>query len=128
MIITHAACMLSGLLSITAGITIARFTRDKSWWLRDHRRFGSAGTIFVLLGFMAALFMISRQTGRHFAVPHAWLGLVTILSVLGTYAAGLMQFKIKTARIRSLHRWAGRGTFVLMILNIVSGLFLIGLL
>ncbi|MBN2539510.1 MAG: hypothetical protein JXB09_05625 [Deltaproteobacteria bacterium] len=128
MIITHAGCMLAGFFSMTAGITTALFMRRKRWWLRVHRRFGSVGAICVLLGFMTALFMVSRQTGRHFAVPHAWLGLATILSVLCTYTAGLMQFKIKTARVRSLHRWAGRGTFALMILNIVSGLFLAGIL
>ena len=113
---------------MAAGITIVLFMRGKSWWLGVHRRFGSAGSICVLLGFMAAFFMISRQTGRHFAVPHTWLGLFTILSVLFTYTAGQMQFKIKTAKARSVHRWAGRGTIVLLFLNIVSGLFLTGLL
>ncbi|HOO89222.1 MAG TPA: hypothetical protein PLA74_00225 [Syntrophales bacterium] len=120
--------MLTGFLSMVAGITIVLFMREKLWWLRAHRRLGTVAIVCLLLGFMAAVFMVARLTGRHFAVPHAWLGIITILSALGTYTAGLMQFKIKIARVRLLHRWAGRGTFVLMILNIVSGLFLAGIL
>ena len=113
---------------MATGIITVRFMRGKRWWLFVHRRIGIVTVVFVLLGFMTAVFMVSRQTGRHFAVPHAWLGLVTILSVLSTYTAGLMQFKVKTASMRSLHRWAGYGTFALMALNIVSGLFLAGIL
>jgi len=113
---------------MAAGITTAMFMRDKSWWLRVHRRLGSAGAICVLLGFMAALFMVSRKTGQHFAVPHAWLGLVTILSALCTYTLGVTQLKRKAVRGRSLHRWSGRVTLSLLFLNAVSGLALAGVL
>jgi len=72
--------------------------------------------------------MISQQTGDHFAVPHAWLGLVTILSALCTYTLGVTQLKRKAARMRSWHRWAGRVTISLLFLNVVSGLSLAGVL
>jgi hypothetical protein len=72
--------------------------------------------------------MVSRQTGQHFAVPHAWLGLVTILFVLCTYTLGVTQLKRKAVRVRSLHRWSGRVTLALLSLNVVSGLSLAGVL
>jgi len=128
MVIIHAGCMLAGFLSVSAGIATATFMRDKRWWLRVHRRLGSAGVACVLLGFMAALFMVSRQTGQHFAVPHAYLGLLTILSALCTYTLGVTQLKRKAVRGRSLHRWSGRVTLTLLFLNVVSGLSLAGIL
>jgi uncharacterized membrane protein YfcA len=128
MVEIHAGCMLAGLSLLSAGAATARLMRDKGWWLRVHRRLGSAGTLCVLLGFMAALYMVSRQTGQHFSVPHAWLGLVTILVVLCTYTAGATQFKRKTAGVRSLHRWSGRVTLVLLFLTVLSGLFQAGIL
>ena len=129
MVTIHAGCMLAGFLSMAAGITIAMFMRKRKWWLRVHRRLGSAGVACVLLGFVAALFMVSRWTGHHFAVPHAHMGLVTILSVLFTYAMGIMQFKVKkkAAKIQLIHRWSGRLTLTMLFLNIISGLFLGGI-
>ncbi len=128
MVTIHAGCMLAGFLSMAAGAATAMLMRDRSWWLRVHRRLGSAGVICVLLGFMAALVMVSRQTGQHFSVPHAWLGLAAILSALCTYTLGLTQLKKKAVRLRSLHRWAGRVTLALLFLNALSGLSLAGIL
>ena len=128
MVTIHAAFMLAGFLSVIGGAFTVLFMRDKTWWLRVHRRLGSVGTLCVLFGLMAALFMVSRQTGRHLAVPHAWLGLVTVLSVLCTYILGVTQLKKKTVRARSLHRWSGRITLALLFFNVVSGLSLAGIL
>ena len=127
MIALHAGCMLAGVLSMTAGISIAMIRR-KGWWLRVHRWFGSIGVMGLLLGLVAALYMVARETGQHFAVPHAWLGIVTVLTVVGTYAIGVTQLKIKSPHMRPLHRWAGRASFMLLVLNILSGLFLVGVL
>ena len=127
MVIIHAGCMLAGFLSLTAGVFTAMFMRQKPWWLRLHRRFVTVGIVFVLLGFMAALYMGSRQTGQHLAVPHAWLGLFITLSALCTYTLGVTQLKRKIVRVRSLHRWSGRVTLALLFLNVVSGLFLTGI-
>lgn len=128
MVAIHAGCIFAGFLSLAGGAAIAAFMRDRSWWFSVHRRFGAVGVSFVILGFMAALIMVSQQTGRHFTVPHAWLGLVAILSVLGTYMLGITQAKKRTGSARSLHRWSGRVTIALLAINIVSGLFLAGIL
>jgi len=128
MVTIHAGCMLAGFLSMAAGAATARFMRDKTWWLRVHRRLASVGVICLLLGLTAALVMVSRQTGQHLAVPHAWLGLLTILSALSTYILGVTQLKKRAGRRRSLHRWSGRVTLALLFLNVLSGLSLTGIL
>ncbi|MBW2651220.1 MAG: hypothetical protein JRC66_09530 [Deltaproteobacteria bacterium] len=126
----HAGFMLAGLFSIVAGVTVAMSARKKKWWLSIHKKLGYAGSSSVIFGFIAALYMVSRYTGEHFAVPHTYLGLVTILSVSFTFTMGIMQFKVrrKVVNIRLIHRWSGRVTLSLMLLNVLSGFFLAGLL
>jgi hypothetical protein len=129
MIIIHAGFMLAGLVVLAAGIVIAMGMRRKRWWLTVHRRLGSAGALCVLLGFVAAISMVFlRQTGQHFAVPHAWLGIIVVLFVACTYVIGTMQIKTQRAGLRPPHRWAGRATLVLLFFNVLSGLSLIGIL
>ncbi|MEA3486086.1 MAG: hypothetical protein U9R20_00285 [Thermodesulfobacteriota bacterium] len=122
--------MLAGLFSMVAGVTIAMSARRKKWWLSIHKKLGYTGYSSVILGFIAALYMVYRYTGEHFAVPHTYLGLVTILSVSFTYTMGIMQFKArrKAVNIRLIHRWSGRVTLSLMLLNVLSGFFLAGML
>jgi len=128
MVIIHAGCMLAGVLALAAGVTVAMTMRGKRWWLRLHRRFGSAGVLCMLLGSAAAILMVSLQTGQHFAVPHAWLGLAAVLSAVCTYLIGIAQVKKRAAWMRPLHRWAGRVTLALLVLNVLSGLSLVGIL
>jgi len=125
----HAGFMLAGLFSLVAGVSVAMSARKKKWWLSIHKRLGYTGSSFVILGFIAALYMVSRDTGEHFAVPHTYLGIVTILAVLFTYTMGIMQFKArrKAVNIRLIHRWSGRVTLSLMLLNVLSGFFLAGM-
>ena len=126
----HAGFMLAGFFLMLTGVTIAMSARKKKWWLSIHKKLGSAGSSCVILGFIAALYMVSRDTGEHFAVPHTYLGIVTILAVLFTYTMGIMQFKVrrKIVNIRLIHRWSGRVTLSLMLLNALSGFFLTGML
>jgi len=128
----HAGFMLAGFFSMLTGVTIAMSARKKKWWLSIHKKLGSAGSSCVILGFIAALYMVSRDTGEHFAVPHTYLGIVTILAVSFTYTMGIMQFKVrrKAVNIRLIHRWSGRVrvTLSLMLLNVLSGFFLTGML
>ncbi len=128
MIIIHAGFMLAGLVVLAAGVVIAMGMRRKRWWLTVHRRLGSAGALCVLLGFVAAISTVSRQTGQHFSVPHAWLGIIVVLFVACTYLIGTMQIKTQRAGMRPPHRWAGRATLVLLFFNVLSGLSLIGIL
>jgi len=129
MVAIHAGCMLAGLFAMAAGITVALSARKKRWWLSIHKTCGATGVLFVILGFAGAIYMVSRYTGTHFAVPHAYLGIVTILSALFTFTMGITQLKAgkKKARIRLTHRWSGRVTLVLMLVNILSGVSLAGI-
>ncbi len=128
MIFIHSGIMLVGMLLLALGIAVAIFFREKTWWLRRHRTSVSWGVAALLPGFVAAIYMVSRQTGVHLAVPHAWLGMVTIAFALSTYLMGMIMIKKVNAAIGPFHRWSGRATIVMILLNIISGLYLTGVL
>jgi len=123
----HAVLMITGLLLLSTGMLIARYMKNRHWWLRAHKTMGISGTIFVISGLVMAMYMVSLSTGVHFRVPHAYLGSITIIFVLMTPILGYAQFKSvsEAVKIRTIHRWSGRITLVLILLNILSGLSLV---
>ncbi len=130
MIVFHGGFMTAALLFMAAGALTARFMKKKGWWLKVHRFLETAGYASLLAGLLAAVVMVSLFSGRHLALPHAWLGVIIAIGATGTFTMGLLQFKVpaEARKIRPLHRWSGRITIVLLIINILSGLTLIGII
>jgi hypothetical protein len=122
--------MITGItLMITAAI-IARFLKKEKWWFMVHKLVGPTGSVFAILGLVMAINMVSTTTTVHFRVPHAFLGLITIIFALSTPVLGFMQFKVKSraGQVKSIHRWFGRTTIVLMFVTILSGLSQAGII
>jgi steroid 5-alpha reductase family enzyme len=111
---------------MTTGVVIARYGKQKKWWLKAHRILGILGTFQVWAGFFAATIMVSRHGGEHFDVPHAWLGLGIALLALAAPLAGQMQLTLrnKAPRLRIVHHWTGRLTLAFLLINMTIGLFL----
>ena len=126
----HAVLMITGLLLLSTGMLIARYMKNRHWWLRAHKMMGISGAIFVISGLVMAIYMVSLSTGVHFRVPHAYLGSITIIFVLMTPIWGYAQFKSvsEAVKIRTIHRWSGRITLALIFINIISGLSLGGII
>jgi len=130
MIVLHGGFMIAALLLMAAGAVTARFMKKKRWWLKIHRVLETAGYASLLAGLLAAVVMVSLFSGRHLALPHAWLGVIIVIGAAGTLAMGLLQFRMPAGarKIRPLHRWSGRITLMLLTINILSGLTLIGII
>jgi hypothetical protein len=130
MFVYHAVLMTGGFLFMTTGVTIAMLMRKKRWWLTAHTRAGYAGATFILLGLITALYMVSLYEGEHFAVLHAYLGLLSVFCAVLTPTLGRMQFiyRQKAATIRPMHRWSGRITIIMLFVTIFSGLIHAGII
>lgn len=115
---------------MTAGVVIARFLRQKRWWLKVHRPAGITGAVFVSAGLAAAIVMVSQSGGSHLQVPHTWLGLATVLCAITAPTLGHLQFKIrsKIQQLRLWHRQIGYIALLLVLLSVLSGLFAAGIL
>jgi len=123
----HLGLMGTSFMVLFTGGFIARYGKRQRWWLRAHRGLACTGVILAMAGF-AAMFL--GKEGGHFRTPHAWLGAVVLLMVFVTPVLGNLSFvmKGKAANLRTIHRWSGRATLTLMAVNLLSGLFLAGIL
>jgi uncharacterized membrane protein YidH (DUF202 family) len=126
----HAAAMSTGFLLMAAGSGIARFQRQKRWWLKAHKTCGMAGSFVMLPGLVAAFLMVDQDGSGHVRVPHAWGGLTMIFLAFVTPVLGQLQFKIreKAKQLREKHRLSGRVALIVGLAAILSGLRAAGLI
>jgi len=122
--------MTLGFLVLLSSSLIERYLKRRQWWLKAHKMTGILGAILFISGLLMANYMVSVSTGVHFRVPHAYLGATIIVLVVTNQILGYAQlkFRSKAAKIRSAHRWSARIALVLILINMVSGLLLVGIL
>jgi hypothetical protein len=116
----HALLMTTGFVLLVLAIVVSTGLRKQKWWLRAHRSLGILGAIFAILGLIVGLYMVSTWMTPHFRVPHALLGITTIILAMIQPVLGFMQPKSK--KIRPVHRWLGRIVVVMMFFSIIAGM------
>ena len=90
--------------------------------MKAHRTLGIAGAALTLSGIAVAIYMVSASAGlQPPGGPHAYLGIIVSLMVLSTPVLGFVQLKKRDMRMRAIHRWSGRMTIALMIINAYLG-------
>ena len=76
----------------------------------------------TLSGITVAIYMVSASAGlQPPGGPHASLGIIVSLMVLFTPVLGFVQLKKRDKRLRAIHRWSGRMTIALMMINAYLG-------
>jgi hypothetical protein len=126
----HAGLMVAGFMLMVIGTGIAIFKRRERWWLRAHKTAGMLGASLIVLGLVAAILMVDQSGKEHIDVPHAWIGLVTVLFAIVTPSLGMLQFRIvgRAQQFREKHRWAGRITLISGFVTILAGLRIAGII
>ena len=118
----HAFLVSSGLLLLSAGMICARYMKGRRWWLKAHKSLGIGGAALTLSGIMVAVYMVTASSGfAPPAGPHAYIGILVSLMILFTPIMGFIQLKKRDMRLRAIHRWSGRLTIALMIINAYLG-------
>jgi cytochrome b561 len=118
--VLHAILMTIGFILLLLTITVSTGMRKKKWWLKAHKSLGILGATFAVLGLLMGLYMVSTWMTPHFRVPHAFLGITTIILAIIQPVLGFMQPKSK--KIRPVHRWLGRTVVILMFFSIIAGM------
>lgn len=115
---------------MATGVSIARFLRQKRWWLKIHRTAGITGAACLSAGFAAAVVMVSQSGDGQFDVPHTWLGLATVLCAVAAPTLGHLQFKIRSIiqQLRLWHRRIGYTALILTLFSVFSGLVIAGII
>jgi len=126
----HVGFMLAATGLLVVGMTVAMVLRRKRWWLKEHRRTALTGAAFMVAGFASAILLVSLSGNPHFAIPHTWLGGVTLTGIVLTPVLGFSQFRFpaQVKVIRQFHRWSGRLTLIMALITILFGLILTGIL
>jgi hypothetical protein len=118
----HVMMVSIGFISLAGGAFTARYLKQRKGWVVLHKNLALIGVGFVLAGLSIAAYMVSFYMGTYFIrETHAYLGAGVFGFVIITPLLGLFQFRSKDKRIRSMHRWSGRITIVLMLLTIFAG-------
>lgn len=125
---THAVLMILALCIMLAGGIIARFMKKKVWWLKIHRSLGITGVITFLVALFVIVLQITLTEREHFRIIHSWIGFVIFVFAVLTPTLGILQLKVRSVaiRLRSFHRWSGRITLCLMLINVFLGLSMMG--
>jgi len=126
MILIHGTIMMAGLVLVAWGIMCAIFFRRKRWWLKAHKSAGYGGTGVLLIGALTAIIALSLSGEGHMRTPHAFIGSAGIALAIVAPVLGVLQ--IKNRILKSLHRWSGRITGAVILVNAVLGLFLVEIL
>ena len=125
----HAALMVTALVASSVG-TYSIYMKGHSWWFRVHKVLGTLGALLGAAGLGIGVYMVSQAGRGHIRVPHAYLGLLTVVLVLVSPVLGILFLKSKAAKlkIRRVHVWWGRGSMVLVLITILLGLYLVGVI
>jgi hypothetical protein len=122
----HASLMSVGFVLLVTTMTVSTAMRKKKWWLKVHRSLGILGSLFAVLGLLMGMYMISVWATPHFRVPHAILGLTTVIFAITQPVLGFVHPKMPS--LRPVHRWLGRVVVIMMLISIIAGLSQAGVL
>ncbi len=126
----HALLMIAAWGILLAAFVVVRFMKGKRLWFKSHRTLAVVGCSFVVIALIAVVLDIFMTKREHLAIPHAYVGYAAFVFAILTPALAYLQFKVPSAaaRIRIVHRWAGRITLAIMAINIFLGLSYVGLI
>jgi hypothetical protein len=119
--------MTTAIIFFILAVLIARFMRQRRWWLRVHRAISTLGAIVAVGGFAVAYYMVSLGGGPHFFYPHTWAGAASLVVAILTAATGYGRARLGLNRDRYLlvHRLLAILTIVLMAIAIILGIGLV---
>jgi hypothetical protein len=121
----HAGLMCTGFLFLLMGFAVVRFMKRKTWWLKIHKLLAIPGASCAVLGFCAVVLDIALAGGQHLRTPHSYIGVVVVILIIAAPVLGFMQFRFRqhVRAIKGLHIWSGRIVLILMLINIMLGLY-----
>jgi hypothetical protein len=125
----HILFMATSILGIVAGISVAIFFRKNKNWLKIHKSVNSLSLTGMAAGMIMAFLYVSGSNSKHIDGHHQIFGLAAFLLSLSTMLAGFYQFKAKNKPVmRTVHRWLGRFSLLIISTTIILGLILINII
>ncbi len=130
LIIFHKSLMALATMCLITGVSAAVFFRQNRYWLKVHKAFNSIASIFLSAGVAMAIMAVWQHNGEHFAGFHPIGGRIAASFAIISLFLGFYQFQAKN-RIqvfKTLHRWVGRLSVLLILAALISGLVHAGII
>lgn len=118
LVFVHLAFMAATVFLVISAAVIV-FRKKKGWFLL-HRKVALSGVAAALAGFLAEFIFKWAMQYPHFRSPHAIAGLITLVLLLITPAAGAMIPKNQKI-MRPVHMALGRITAVAVAATAIMG-------
>ena len=117
-------------LCLLTGVSAAAFFRRSRYWLKIHKSFNSIAGIFLFTGGTMAVIMIWQQKGEHLDGFHPITGSIALGLTIINLFLGFYQFKATSEKqaVKTLHRWLGRLSVLLIVIALIVGLARAGII
>jgi len=110
----HFIIMLIGFIHLTIAIILVIIHRPKKWYSL-HVIFATSGIELIVIGIL----ILSELT---LDIPHAILGLIVIIVLVGELVGGVVARKLKDRKIRLAHIWISRIIYIITLVVIILGI------
>jgi len=124
----HVLLISVGCILLTAGFVTARYRKTGSWY-KTHMLLGAGGAACIIAGLFIGVYMVTLSGVPHLRNLHEITGVVTLSMIIITVIIGYFIKRVKTSKntIRTGHRWLGRLSIALVVINIILGLLVLSL-
>ena len=125
----HALLMSVGFILLVTGVIVVR-SRKTGTWYKSHMILETIGGACIVAGLIVGIYMVALSGLPHLRNIHEILGVIIGILLIITIPLG---YSIKPAHtskkaIRVSHRWLGRISLVLMVINILLGILFLSII
>ena len=125
----HAMLMATGLILIVAGFIIARFYKTGNWF-KTHMSLEVIGGVFIIAGLFIGIYMVALSGLVHLRNIHEVSGAIIGILLIITITLGYCVKRVRDSKnaMKVSHRWLGRISIVLLVINIGFGLWFLSII
>jgi Eukaryotic cytochrome b561 len=124
----HVLLISVGFILLTAGFVTARYRKTGNWY-KTHMILEAGGSACIIAGLFIGVYMVTLSGVPHLRNIHEITGVVTLSLIIITVIIGYFIRRVTKSKntIRTGHRWLGRLSIALVIINILLGLLVLSL-
>jgi len=110
----HFIVMLVGFIHLTIALILVIVHKPKKWFSL-HVIFATSGIELIVIGILILIDLTLD-------IPHAILGIIVTVVLLGELVGGVVARKLKDKNIRLAHIWISRIIYIITLVVIILGI------
>jgi cytochrome b561 len=125
----HALLMTTGFILLVVGFAVVRLRKTPQWY-KTHMTLEISGGICIIAGLFVGIYMVTLSGFPHLHNIHEILGVIIAILLIITIVLGSLIKRTKESKkvIRMSHRWLGRISLALIVINIILGFLFLSII